>query len=632
MARNKAANFVITILGTCFLVLILTLTCYGQTASGIVVGTVKDISGAVIPNAKVTVSNQATNVTQQTAANSLGDFEVPFLPPGTYTVRVDFRGFQTLVRDGIVLQVGDVLRVDATLRPGKVGQEVTVTGLASLLQTENGSTGQVIGTTQILDLPLADRNFLELTQLSADVTPGAHGTYNTLTNVALAQKGYSFSAQGQRDDATSFLLDGTNVRGSYLGQITIVPSIDSIQEFKMQTTGYSAQYGTSPVQLNVATKSGSNAIHGSAYDFVRNTIFNARDTFALQRLPYHENQLGGTVGGRVYLPKIYDGKNRTFFFFSYDNTRNPVTAAQLGSMPPQALRNGNFSSLLPGTVIYDPTTYNPTLYPNAPNMAPFQGNIIPTGRLDTGLETLLAAKLPVPNLSGLVDNYNGYSPANTFSKEFLVRIDQRIGNNDNLYVRWGLTSPSLLGEVPGAGGIPTEVGQTTQRGQNLLGSWTHSFSPTVFNEFRFAYNRSTYLVGPEGAKDWGPTLNIDNLPHLLGAPLMTEGFGLIRDQTPGGYIQKIQQFSDNLLIHKGAHSITAGADIFHKVTAPTLPLGFTTPPPYAWFVNNGDYTNYPFSDFLLGLPYIAVYFQDKAGYLSPPMVIQYPDTQLLRAR
>ncbi len=227
--------------------LILTLTGYGQTASGTHRG---DGKGQLRCSHSQCQSDdcpiEATNVTQQTAANSLGDFDVPFLPPGTYTVRVDFRGFQTLVRDGIVLQVGDVLRVDATLRPGKVGQEVTVTGLASLLETENGSTGQVIGTTQILDLPLADRNFLELTQLSADVTPGAHGTYNTLTNVALAQKGYSFSAQGQRDDATSFLLDGTNVRGSYSVNHDRVLRFRFNSGILRRRRRDSAQHGTSP--------------------------------------------------------------------------------------------------------------------------------------------------------------------------------------------------------------------------------------------------------------------------------------------------------------------------------------------------------------------------------------------------
>jgi len=622
MSSKQVSSFVKTILGTCLLMFAITLAGYGQTVSGSLVGTVKDSSGGVIPNAKVTIVNQATNVTQHIATNSLGDFEIPFLPPGTYTVRVDFTGFQTLLREGIVLRMGDVLRVDATLQPGKVGQEVTVTGLAPLLQTENASTGQVIDNARILDLPLAGRNFLELTQLSADVTGGAHGTYNRLENVTLAQKGVSLSAQGQRDDATSFLLDGANVRGSYLGSITIVPSIDSIQEFKMQTTGYSAQYGTSPVQLNVATRSGSNAIHGSAYDFVRNTVFNARDPFAVERLPYHENQLGGTIGGPVYFPKIYNGKNRTFFFFSYENTRNPVTSAALPSMPPAAMRNGDFSSLLPGTVIYDPTTYNASLPGN--HMLPFSGNIIPKGRLDPSMQALLA-QLPLPTRPGLVNNYDGYSPANMFSTEYLARVDQRISDKDNLYVRWGLTSPSLLGEVPGAGGNPLQVSQTSQRGQNLLGSWTHSLSPTVFNEFRYGYNRSTYLIGPQNAKDWGPILNMAGLPHMLGAPLVTTGFALVRDQTPGGYTQRIDQFSDNFLIHKGAHSITAGADILHKVTNPTLPLGFTTTPPYAWLVNGGNYTNYPFSDYLLGLPSIGVYFNQKAGYLSPPMTIQYPD-------
>ena len=447
METQRVSSFTKTIFMTCLFVVAVAAASYGQTVSGTIVGNVKDTSGAVIPKVNVTITNQATSVSQETVTNELGDFRVPFLPVGTYSVRVTFTGFETMVRDGIVLRMGDTVRVDVSLQPGRVGQEITVTGLAPLLHTEDGSTGQVIDNARIVDLPLAGRNFLELTQLSADVNAGAHGTYNRLENVTLAQKGVSLSAQGQRDDATSFLLDGANVRGAYLGSITIVPSIDSIQEFKMQTTGYSAQYGTSPVQLNVATRSGSNAIHGSAYDFVRNTIFNARDPFAVERLPYHENQLGGSIGGPVFLPKIYDGKNRTFFFFSYENTRNPVTAAATPSMPPTAFRNGDFSSLLPDTVIYDPSTYDPALPGN--HMLPFTGNIIPTDRLDPSMQALLQ-KLPEPTRPGLVNNFDGYSPANLFSTEYLARVDHRISDKDNLFVCWGLTSPSLVGEVPGA--------------------------------------------------------------------------------------------------------------------------------------------------------------------------------------
>jgi hypothetical protein len=604
---------------------------FSQTVSGTIVGTVKDTTGGVIPNASVAIINQATNVRRETRTNDLGNYEVPFLPVGAYTVRVSVTGFQTMVRGGIILRVDDTVRVDVTLQPGRLQQEITVTGLAPLLQTEDASTGTVIQNERIVNLPLNGRNFLQLTQLSADVNSGAHGTYNRLTNVTLAQKGVSLSAQGQRDDSTSFLLDGANVRGSYLGSITMVPSIDSIQEFKMKTTGYSAQYGLSPVQLNVATKSGSNAIHGSAYDFVRNTSLNARDAFATTKLPYHQNQFGGSVGGPVYLPKIYNGKDRTFFFFAYEGKRQPVKEAATPSMPPTAMRNGDFSALLPGTIIYDPETYDPVLYPNAPHMAPFDGNIIPEGRLNKHMLPLLN-KLPVPTRSGLTNNYDGYSPANSDIEDYMARIDHRITDKDNLFGRYAFTSPKLLGEVPGAGGNPLEVGKSSQRGQNLLVSETHSFRPSVFNEARFAYNRSTYLIGPKDAKDWGPILNWNGLPHSLGAPLVTtQNFAIVRDQTPGGYTQRILQFSDNLFIRKGAHSITTGFDILHKKTSPTLPLGFTEMPPYVWVVHAGTTdgsrasTGYGFADFMLGLPFVGVYFHQKAGYLSPPMVAQYPD-------
>ncbi|MCL5006365.1 MAG: TonB-dependent receptor [Acidobacteria bacterium] len=613
MSRNRIATFAVTTFAAGLLTIAGASVGQCQTASGSIVGTVKDSSGAVIPNANVTIVNQATNISQATVTDGSGEYSVPFLPVGVYTVRIVMTGFETMVRAGVVLRLGESVRVDVLLHPGRVGQEITVSGLAPLLQTENASTGQVIDNARILNLPLSGRNFLQLAQLTADVNEGAYGTYNKLENVTLAQKGISLSAQGQRDDSTSFMLDGSNVRGSYLGAITLVPSIDSIQEFKIQTTGYSARYGTSPVQLNVVSKAGTNDFHGSAYDFVRNTAFNARDVFAAERLPYHMNQFGGTIGGPVILPKLYNGRDRTFFFFSYEGTRNPVKSGALPSMPPVAMRNGDFSSLLPDTIIYDPNTG-----------LPFTGNIIPKERLDPSMQALLQ-KLPEPTRPGLVNNYDGYSPANFDSNDYMARLDHRITDRDNVSARYARTGPSLLGEVPGAGGNPLQVSETTQGGYNLLVSEIHNFSPSVFNEFRYAYNTSLYLIGPQNAQDWGPTLNWQGLPHTIGVPLVTTGFGIVRDQTPGGYNQKINQFTDNVFIHKGAHSMTAGLDIFHKVTSPMLPLGYTSTLPYVWVVNSGAYTGYAFADYLLGLPALGAYFDQKSGYLSPPMEIRYPD-------
>ncbi len=626
LRKTTRSRFIIGASAIALFAALATSRVYGQTVSGTIVGTVTDPSGASIPGAKVTVTNESTQTKAVAETNETGGYRVPFLPIGSYKIQVEANGFQTLIRSAIELRVGATVRVDAGMRVGNAQEQVTVTGATPLLHTDDASTGQVIDNARIVNLPLNGRNFLQLTQLSADVTSGAHGTYNTLMNVNLAQKGVSLSAQGQRDDATSFLVDGANVRGAYLGSITLVPSIDSIQEFKMQTTGYSAQYGTSPVQLNVATKSGTNGIHGSAYEFFRNTVLNARDPFAVERLPYHQNQFGGTIGGPVYIPKVYNGKDRTFFFFSVESTKNPVKSAALPSMPPAAMRDGDFSSIASTTTIYDPATYNASL-PGPMHMQPFSGNVIPKTRLDSSMVALLA-NLPTPTRPGLVNNYDGYSPANFYSNDYIARIDHRFSDKDTLYGRYALTSPSLLGEVPGAGGNPLQVGQTTQRGQNVLASEMHSFTPATFNEFRYSYNRSTYLIGPQNAKDWGPILNWTGMPHTVGAPLVTTGFALVRDQTPGGYTQKINQFSDNLMIHRGSHSIMTGVDILHKSTNPTLPLGFTTTPPYAWVVNNGAYSGYSFSDYLLGLPSIGVFFQQKAGYLSPPMVVQYPDVNL----
>ena len=588
----------------------------GQTVSGSIVGTVTDATGSVVPGAKITVTNAETRAVTKTTTNETGGYRAPFLPIGSYDVRVEAAGFQTVLHEAVPVRVDEAVRVDATLQVGNVQDQITITAAPPLLNTENASTGQIIENAQIMNLPLINRNFLSLTQLDADVNSGAAGTFSRNTLINPAQKGVSFSAAGQRDAASSFLVDGANVRGGYLGSITLVPSVDTIQEFRMQTAAFSAQFGTSPVHLNVATKSGTNAVHGSLWEFHREGFLNARSAFARRKGPYHHHQFGGTFGGPVDIPKLYHGANRTFFFFGYEGTRINVKGSSLPSMPPQAMREGDFSALLPGRVIKDPYTGQP-----------FPGNIIPKGRLSPQALPLLV-NLPLPTRDGLTRNYDGFSPSNNYGDDYVARVDHTISQNDKIYGRFGLTNPQNLGSVPGAGGNPLQVSQNYQRGQNYLVNETHTFGPRTFNEARFAYNRSTYLIGPVGAKDFGPTMNWGGVDHTLGAPLVSTNFALIRDQDPGGYTQRTYQMTDNVFLYRGKHSISSGVDIFRYMTDPTLPLGFDVPPPKIWSIFNGQYSGYAFADFLLGLPSSAYLFNNRAGYLSPPMSVRYPDINL----
>lgn len=255
--------------------LALALTCMSvlpgmaQTVSGTILGSVLDPAGGRIAKAKVTATNQATQARAETLTNDSGNYALPFLPVGNYTVRIEAPGFQAFAREDVVLRVDAQLRVDAALAVGKMEQQVTVSGASSLLNTENASTGLVVENQNIVDLPLNGRNFIQLARLNADVNPGAAGTLNNKERLTPAQKGLSLSTVGQRDDNIGFFVDGANVRGAYLGSITLVPSVDSIQEFQVLTSDFTAQFGGGPVHLHVATKSGTNSLHGSLYEFHR---------------------------------------------------------------------------------------------------------------------------------------------------------------------------------------------------------------------------------------------------------------------------------------------------------------------------------------------------------------------------
>jgi len=589
------------------LVLLLAAPALAQTVSGTILGTVTDPTGAAVPGARITVTNEGTNARYDTLTNETGSYRVPFLPVVTYSVKAESAGFQTVLRQGVILRVDESVRVDVALQVGRVAEQVTITGAAPLLNTENASTGQVIENERIVNLPLNGRNFLQLAQLTAEVNAGAAGTLNKIERLTPAQKGVSLAGAGQRDVNTTFLVDGANVRGGYLGSVTIVPSVDSIQEFQMQTSAFTAQFGTSPVHLNVAIKSGTNALYGSLYEFHREAFLNARNALATSKLPYHQHAFGGTIGG----PLVRD---RTFYFFSYEGRRIKIKSPSLPSFPPQALRDGDFSSLLPGTIVRDPLTGQP-----------FSGNVIPAGRIVAQAKVILPY-WPLPTRPGLTRNYDGYSPLDTDNNDYIGRVDHSLGSNDKLYGRYGFTDPFVLAATAGVGGNNNFLSINSQNGQNLLVGETHTFSPRVFNEFRFAFNRSTYLVGPQRREDLASKLQWGGIARTIGMPIVNvSGFGILADMPAGGYIQQVYQFSDNLFVYRGRHSLSAGLDIFRNMTDPTILEGFQLPAPRATATFLGTYTGNPFADFLLGIPYSGHETINKAGYLSPPMSLRYPD-------
>ncbi|MDQ6704789.1 MAG: carboxypeptidase-like regulatory domain-containing protein, partial [Acidobacteriota bacterium] len=293
-------------------------TCMAQVQAGRIVGTITDPNKAVVPNAKVVITNTATNQVQTVTSNNSGDFALTPVNPGIYTVEVSAAGFGAAEVNNVEVTVGQSARADVALRIGETSTKIEVTGTTPLINTESGTLGQEITNKQIVDLPLNGRSFYELARL----TPGANllpGTGNLLRIRANYESGTSIS--GVRGNQTSFFLDGVDTTDHHQGGTLIQTSIDALQEFQVQQSEYSAEFRNAGGVLNATTKSGTNEFHGVLFEFLRNDKLDARNFFALTRDVLKRNQFGGGVGGPLSIPKLYSGKDRTFFFVNYEGMR-----------------------------------------------------------------------------------------------------------------------------------------------------------------------------------------------------------------------------------------------------------------------------------------------------------------------
>ncbi len=381
-------------------------TALAQTAQ--ITGRVTDPTGAVVPGASVTVTNAGTGREHNVSTNSDGYYTVPLLLPGEYKVEVKHAGFKPVVRSGILLQVDQRAELDFALEVGAVSERVEVQAAAPQLNTVEGSQGQVIENRRIVELPLNGRTYDDLSLLSA-------GTAQPLSSARYV----GFSSGGMRDTQNNFILDGVDnnpveLAGAQRRSEMVQPSIDGIQEFKVQTNAYAAEYGRALGSVvNVTTKSGTNELHGSAFEFVRNEKLDARNFFAPRgpKPPFKRNQYGFSLGGPVYIPKVVNGKNRFFFFVDYEGTKIRQSATNVDTIPTVGMRTGDFSALLAqrNVAIKDPSTGSP-----------FGGNIIPPDRLDP-LAVSLINLYPAPLTSGVGQNFTYIAPSNENDYKFDVR-------------------------------------------------------------------------------------------------------------------------------------------------------------------------------------------------------------------
>ncbi|MCU1329621.1 MAG: TonB-dependent receptor, partial [Bryobacterales bacterium] len=408
--------------------LIITATLSLAQTAGEITGEVRDPSGASTPNATITATNKDTNVARTTTTNTAGVYSFPAMIPGTYDVKAAAAGFETTVVTNVLLQVQQTARVDFTLTVGQATQTVEVSASGDLLATENAATGTVIEQRRITDLPLNGRNFFSLVALSPGVTVGFAPAAQAANRQGGTRAGLTMSLSGSRATWSNYTLDGITNTDINFNLYVVLPSVDSLQEFKVQQGIYSAEFGREAGQVNVSTRPGGNAYHGTAFDFLRNSSLDAANYDFVgsspAKSPFRQNQYGFTLGGPIIIPKLFNGRNRLFFMTNYEALRARTTRVTTATTLTPAMRNGDFS-VVP-TQLRDPLTRTGT--GSAATADPFVGNRIPVSRFDKNSLFLLNAYNPLPNISspatGLPrDNYQYLAKTPLDKDQLTARID-----------------------------------------------------------------------------------------------------------------------------------------------------------------------------------------------------------------
>ncbi|HZS51704.1 MAG TPA: TonB-dependent receptor [Bryobacterales bacterium] len=471
----------------------------GQTSTGTIQGQVRDASGAVVPDARVTITNLRTGVLNELRTNGEGRYVMPFLLPGDYAIAVEKPGFQRFSRSGIKLDVGQNESVDVTLAVGDVATTVQVEGTPPPLATNSSTLATVIENKRIADLPLNGRNPFDLAALSPGVIPMAPGGLG-------AGMSPTPSISGGRDANSEISIDGTSIvlpeNNVSITTMAFTPSVDAIQEFSVMTNTLSAEYGRSGGGvINVATKQGANQLHGSAFEFFRNSELDANDFFSnragIPRHAFQRNQFGGTIGGPVEVPGVYRGRNRTFFFFDEQSTRQRSFSQFTNTMPLDAWRNGDFSGLRNSAgaplLIYDPLTTRPDGQ-GGYTRDPFPGNQIPSARIDPVVRKT-EAYFPEPNTTPInpftqVNNYIMVGKSPTNDDRFDVRLDHNISDRWRIFGRFShqfnkVTPVNFFNNVA----TPSGNGPESFSFYSASLDQTYTLNPTTILNLRYGFGR-----------------------------------------------------------------------------------------------------------------------------------------------
>jgi hypothetical protein len=472
---------------------------FAQQQSGSLSGRVLDSSGAVIPGAQITITDPSRGIQEHAIANASGEYAIPLLPPDDhYILTVTAGGFGTITQKNVSLQVAQAATINVTLTAGSVTETVDVDAQLPLLDTRSSALGQVITGQTVQDLPLNGRSTFRLIALTPGVvfSNGAYGQFgDTPVNTTFDS---NFRINGGRASSNEFLIDGVPTAVGFFNQITTDPMPDETQEFKVESSNLSAQYGRfAGGVINVSTKSGTNQIHGDVFDFIRNSVFDSNDWFNKQagkaRPLFRMNQFGGVVGGPLVLPKLYNGRDKTFFFASYQGTRRAKGSPYSTCVPTDAMRAGDFSGTLPCN-LGSPTIYNPFSY-NATTGA--RNEFATHNKIDPSLIDPVAANIlkyypePNANVAGASYNYVSSAPIVVNEDTWSGRIDQQVTSKWRTFGRYsvmttGLTQPNQYGNIADSAG---SVGTTHFRNQSLAFSNTYTLNANNLISVTYGFAR-----------------------------------------------------------------------------------------------------------------------------------------------
>lgn len=493
MTSRRGTSVVVAVVAS--VLLLTSQSAFAQLSTASVNGVVRDTSGAVVLNAGVTLRNVETTVERSTVSNETGNYVFQNIAPGKYTLQVNAPGFTSKHVSEFVLAVNQTATIDVSLGVGSQTEVVTVEAGTEQLQVSNADLGTVIATKQVNDLPLNGRNFTQLLSLTPGVAPvsvsqnSMGGRDGGFTAPIAVGSGFIFPAiNGQTNRSNYFLTDGLNNFGAFQSTYAVPPIVDAIQEFKVVSHTDSAEFGSVlGGVVNVVTKSGTNDFHGTAWEYVRNNAFDSRPGFldASAKTPaFRQNQFGASFGGPVWIPKLYNGKNKTFFFAAYQGFRYTRDSSTNLLVPTAAQLAGDLSDF--PTQIYNPFTTTPD---GSGGFArdPFPGNQIPAGLIDPRMVAWAQAIFPAagPYNAGTNSNVVDTTPVHQTQNEFNVRIDQNFGEKNSIFFRYSRINSTLTS----AGGLPGLVKNGFIPGRNWGGSYVHVFSPSLI--FQVQYARTT---------------------------------------------------------------------------------------------------------------------------------------------